>query len=105
VLYGLAIEQVLKQPVSEGRLFYCTADGGFSEHRIPLERMARESLEIVLRTIDSGLATPFLVPAPREDACLYCDFHEICGPYEEIRVAKKRETSGLVQLKAMRDLA
>jgi ATP-dependent helicase/nuclease subunit B len=105
VLYGLAIEQVLKQPVSEGRLFYCTADGGFSEHRIPLERMARESLEIVLRTIDSGLATPFLVPAPREDACLYCDFHEICGPYEEIRVAKKRETLGLVQLKAMRDLA
>lgn len=105
VLYGLAIEQVLKLAVSEGRLFYCTVDGGFTEHRIPLDRIARESAEIVLRAIDTGLARPFLVPAPREDACAYCDFQEVCGPYEEIRVTKKEENVTLVQLKAMRDLA
>ena len=105
VLYGFAIEQVLKLAVSEGRLFYCTADGGFTEHRIPLDRIARESAEVVLRTIDTGVARPFLVPAPREDACAYCDFQEVCGPYEEIRVAKKKENVTLVQLKAMRDLA
>jgi CRISPR/Cas system-associated exonuclease Cas4 (RecB family) len=105
VLYGLAIEQVLKLAVSEGRLFYCTADGGFNEHRIPLDHIARESAEIVLRTIDTGVARPFLVAAPREDACAYCDFQEVCGPYEEIRVAKKKENVTLVQLKAMRDLA
>jgi CRISPR/Cas system-associated exonuclease Cas4 (RecB family) len=104
VLYGLAIEQVLKLTVSEGRLFYCTADGGFNEHRIPLDHIARESAEIVLRTIDTGVARPFLVAAPREDACAYCDFQEVCGPYEEIRTAKKKENVTLVQLKAMRDL-
>jgi ATP-dependent helicase/DNAse subunit B len=105
VLYGLAIEQVLKQTVSEGRLFYCTAEGGFSEHRIPLERRARESLEIVLGAIDSGVETPFLAPAPREGACLYCDYQEVCGPYEEIRIARKNAIPGLVQLKAVRELA
>jgi hypothetical protein len=105
VLYGLAIEEVLKRSVSEGRLFYCTADGAFGEHRIALDAIARESAETVLRTIDSGVARPFLVPSPREDACAYCDFQEVCGPYEEIRAAKKKENLMLVQLKAMRDLA
>jgi ATP-dependent helicase/DNAse subunit B len=105
VLYGLAIERALKRAVSEGRLFYCTADGGFNEHQIPLGPIARESAEIVLRTIDAGVATPFLVPAPREDACIFCDFQEVCGPYEEIRLARKKENMPLVQLKAVRDLA
>jgi len=105
VLYGLAIERALKRAVSEGRLFYCTADGGFNEHQIPLGLIARESAEIVLRTIDAGVAMPFLVPAPREDACVYCDFQEVCGPYEEIRWAKKKENLALVQLKTMRNLA
>lgn len=105
VLYGLAIERALKRAVAEGRLFYCTADGGFNEHQIPLGPIARESAEIVLRTIDAGVATPFLVPAPRENACVYCDFQEVCGPYEEIRLAKKKENPSLVQLKTMRDLA
>jgi CRISPR/Cas system-associated exonuclease Cas4 (RecB family) len=105
VLYGLAIERALKRAVSEGRLFYCTADGGFNEHQIPLGPIARESAEIVLQTIDAGVATPFLVPAPREDACIFCDFQEVCGPYEEIRLARKKENMPLVQLKAMRDLA
>ena len=68
-------------------------------------RIARESLEIVLRTIESGVETPFLVPAPREGACLFCDYQEVCGPYEEIRIARKKEILGLVQLKAVRDLA
>jgi ATP-dependent helicase/nuclease subunit B len=104
VVYGLAVETALKRPVSEGRFFYCTSDGGFNERCVPLDPIARESAEIVLRTIDSGIAAPFLAPAPREDACLYCDFQEVCGPYEEIRFARKKEIPQLVQLKAMRDL-
>jgi RecB family exonuclease len=104
-LYGLAIETALKRTVRDGRLFYCTADGGFSEHFIPLDPLARGSVKTVLRTIDGGIAAPFLVPAPREDACLYCDFQEVCGPYEELRFARKKENLQLVQLKTMRDLA
>lgn len=105
VLYGLAVEAALERPVSEGRFFFCTADGGFHEHCIPLNPVAREDAGTVLRTIDGGIAAPFLVPVPREEACVYCDFREVCGPYEELRSARKKETPQLVQLKAMRDLA
>ena len=34
------------------------------------QRQSRRGL--VLRTIDGGIAAPFLVAAPREDACVYC---------------------------------
>jgi ATP-dependent helicase/nuclease subunit B len=105
LIYGLAVEAALKRTVAEGRFFYCTGDGGFTERSVPLNPMTRQSAEAVLRTIDDGIAAPFLVAAPREDACVYCDFQEVCGPYEEIRFARKRETPQLVQLKVMRDLA
>jgi len=104
VLYGLAVETALKRPVSEGRFFYCTATGGFNERSVPLDQVARKSADAVLRTIDGGIAASFLVPAPREEACEYCDFQEVCGPYEELRI-KRKDSSPLGQLKAMRDLA
>ena len=105
VLYGLAVEASLKQPVLESRLFFCTVAGGFSDRVVPLNAIARESGSAVLRTIQRAIASGFLVPAPREDACFRCDFQEVCGPYEEIRIRQKDEHSQLVQLKAMRDLA
>lgn len=105
VLYGLAIETALKLPVGESRLFFCTAAGGFTERVIPLNEIARESGSAVLRTIQRAIASGFLVPAPREDACSWCDFQEVCGPYEELRIAQKDEHTQLVQLKAVRDLA
>jgi hypothetical protein len=104
VLYGLAIEGALKQPVVEGRFFYCTTAGGFSVRSVPLDETARSRADAVLSTIDKGIAGPFLAPAPREEACAYCDFLEVCGPYEEIRLSKKKEIPQLVQLNAMRDL-
>ena len=104
-VYGLAVEAALKRTVAEGRFFYCTADGGFGERSVPLDPIARQSAESVLRTIDDGIAAPFLAAAPREDACGCCDFQEVCGPYEELRFARKNKTLALVQLKAMRDLA
>jgi ATP-dependent helicase/nuclease subunit B len=104
VLYGLAIETALKVPVVESRLFFCTAAGGFTERIIPLNEIARESGIAVLRTIQRAIESGFLVPAPRADACSWCDFQEVCGPYEELRIAQKDRHSQLVQLKAMRDL-
>jgi ATP-dependent helicase/nuclease subunit B len=105
VLYGLAVEAALKEPVLESRLFFCTAAGGFSERIIPLDEIARNSGSTVLRTIQQAIASGFLVPAPREDACSWCDFQEVCGPYEEIRTGRKNEHPQLVQLKAVRGLA
>jgi ATP-dependent helicase/nuclease subunit B len=104
VLYALAVEAALERPVVEGRLFYCTTAGGFSERSIPLDPLARRSAEVVLRTVDNAIAGCFLVPAPREQACDYCDFQAVCGPYEQIRLGRKQEISPLVQLKTMRDL-
>jgi CRISPR/Cas system-associated exonuclease Cas4 (RecB family) len=89
VLYGMAIEAILSKPVVSGRLFYCTAAGGFTEHEIPLSdpnrRAALEALEIVDRAIDLG----FLPPAPAARACTWCDFRTVCGPDEEKHVARK----------------
>ena len=89
VLYGMAIEAILSKPVVSGRLFYCTAAGGFTEHEIPLSdpnrRAALEALEIVDRAIDLG----FLPPAPAARACTWCDFRAVCGPDEEKHVARK----------------
>jgi CRISPR/Cas system-associated exonuclease Cas4 (RecB family) len=89
VIYGLAIEQILGRPVTSGRLFYCTAAGGFAEHDIPLSvanrRAGVEALEIVDRAIELG----FLPPAPAERACTWCDFRTVCGPHEPEHVARK----------------
>ena len=89
VLYGLVVEETLKRPVVAGRLFYCTAAGGFAEHVIPLSAVNRragvEALEIVDRAIELG----FLPAAPAERACAWCDFRTVCGPDEPKHVARK----------------
>jgi ATP-dependent helicase/nuclease subunit B len=89
VIYGLAVEQLLGRPVSGGRLFYCTAAGGFADHPVPLSdanrRAGLEALEIIDRAIELG----FLPPAPAERACTWCDFRPICGPDEPLHLRRK----------------
>jgi ATP-dependent helicase/nuclease subunit B len=89
VIYGLAVERILDRPVSSGRLFYCTAAGGFAERDIPLSPANRqqgiEALEIIDRAIELG----FLPPAPAQRACTWCDFRTVCGPDEPQHVARK----------------
>ena len=89
VLYSMVVERALATPVVSGRLFYCTAPGGFAEHEIPLNdanrRLGVEALEIVDRAIELG----FLPPAPAERACGWCDFRVVCGPHEAQRLRMK----------------
>jgi RecB family exonuclease len=89
IVYGLAVESILKKSVTAGRLFYCTAPGGFTERIIPLSeinrRSALEALEIVDRAIELG----FLPAAPSERACTWCDFRMVCGPHEAAHAARK----------------
>jgi len=103
VLYGLAVEQALGREVKVGRLFYCTAAGGFTDHPIPLNEQNRgaglEALVIVDRAIELG----FLPAAPAPRACTWCDFLAVCGPDEHARVARKaREKLG--DLDALREM-
>ncbi len=102
VLYSLAVEQALGEPVASGRLWYCTAAGGFTDHEIPINEASRraglEALEIVDRAIELG----FLPAAPGDRACGWCDFRPVCGPHEAERVrAKPREKLG--DLDALRE--
>jgi CRISPR/Cas system-associated exonuclease Cas4 (RecB family) len=104
VLYSLAVQEALGEPVTSGRLFYCTAAGGFTDHEIPINDASRraglEALEIIDRAIELG----FLPAAPARRACAWCDFRPVCGPHEERRVAgKMREKLG--DLAALREKA
>ena len=102
VLYSLAVEQILSTPVSSGRLFYCTAAGGFADHEIPINdanrRAGLEALEIVDRAIELG----FLPAAPADRACIWCDFRTVCGPNEEMRIRMKSQDR-LGDLRALRE--
>jgi len=89
VLYGLVAEKVLGRPVKEGRLFFATLRGGFSEQSVPLRASVRRDVETILSAIDSSVELGFLPTAPRKNACLKCDFRQVCGPGEERRFGRK----------------
>jgi ATP-dependent helicase/nuclease subunit B len=103
VLYGVAVSQALNAVVTSGRLFYCTAPGGFTDHEIPLNDANRhaglEALEIVDRAIELG----FLPPAPAERACTWCEFRVVCGPHEAQRVTMK-SADKLGDLESLREM-
>jgi hypothetical protein len=89
VLYSLAVERIRKQNVAEARLWYCTATGGYTERVVPINDATRSCGAEVLHIINCALEEGFLPPAPKERACQWCDFRVVCGPYEEIRTARK----------------
>ena len=103
VIYGLAVEKLLGRRVTGGRLFYCTAAGGFTDHPVPLSEANRraglEALEIIDRAIELG----FLPPAPAERACTWCDFRPVCGPDEPLHLRRKPADS-IADLTALRGM-
>lgn len=90
LLYASAAEDLLGQKVAVSRLAYCTQRGGFRNIDIPIDTGSHGQLEAVVETIDTAVATGFLPAAPREAACAECDYRIVCGPYEELRTARKR---------------
>ena len=103
VLYSLSIEDLQKISVREARLSYCTAAGGYSERTVAMDDISRQSAIDVLRTIDQAIASGCLPAAPKEDGCKWCDFVQVCGPYEELRTSRK-EQNVLKQLIEIREL-
>ena len=103
VLYALACEVLLKADVESGRLYYCTADGGYTEAVVPLDERARAAAGTVAEVIGGALAEGFLPAAPQKDACRWCDYRPICGPHEELRTAKKPRDriAGLERLRGL----
>jgi ATP-dependent helicase/nuclease subunit B len=103
VLYALACEKLLEDPVESGRLYYCTADGEYKERVVMLDQYARGYAGIMADTVGQALIEGFLPAAPAHDACVWCDYLAVCGPHEERRVAMKPKQR-LVQLGTLRDL-
>ncbi len=104
VLYALAAEKLFPETrVVEGRLWYCTAAGEFSERAVTLDDAARAHAAAVARTIGGELERAFLPAAPAKDACRWCDYRVVCGPYEEQRTRRKRREE-LAPLEALRRL-
>jgi RecB family exonuclease len=102
VLYALTIEKLFPgQAVKEGRLYYCTAAGDFTKVDMPLDEGARTAAKLVASTIGEAITTGFLPAAPAKDACRYCDYRTVCGPYEEIRTKRKSKDrlKGLIELR------
>jgi ATP-dependent helicase/nuclease subunit B len=89
VVYGMAVEAALGRTVRQGRLFYCTSAGSFTQHEIPLNDMTRAAGVEVLEVIDRAIENGFLAAAPTEDACGRCDFRAVCGPDVFRRVSRK----------------
>jgi hypothetical protein len=104
VLYSVAVEAGLGKPVAAGRLYYCTTPGGFAGHSIPLNDYNRNQGLQALTVVDRAVEIGFLVAAPAERACTWCDFRPVCGPREEERVAHKAadKLADLTNLRSMR---
>jgi RecB family exonuclease len=103
VIYGLAVEKILGRPVVAGRLFYCTAPGGFTERIIPLSESGRRAGIAALEIVDRAIELGFLPPAPADRACTWCDFRAVCGPDEPRHLARK-PTDPLGDLDALREM-
>jgi CRISPR/Cas system-associated exonuclease Cas4 (RecB family) len=103
VLYSVVVEEALRRKVAEGRLFYCTTAGGFADHRIPLDDYRRRQGLEVLAIVDRAIERGFLVAAPADGACRWCDFQTVCGPREEERIARKNRAE-LADLQALRSM-
>ena len=103
VLYGLAVEQALGRPVAESRLFFSTLSGGYGVRSVHLDDTARRYGAEVLSIVDRAVEDGVILPAPRRDACRWCDYRVVCGPWEETRARRKDDTK-LVDLQALRRL-
>jgi ATP-dependent helicase/nuclease subunit B len=103
VLYALASEKLLDEPVESGRLYYCTSTGGYQERIVALDDFSRGYAGLVVENINRALQEGFLPAAPEKDTCKWCDYRPVCGPNEEFRVTQKPKKP-LEELKRLREL-
>ena len=103
VFYALACESLLTEPIESGRLYYCTADGGYEERVVALNKLSREIGGQVVDIVGRGLSEGFLPALPEKGACNWCDYRMVCGPAEEMRTARK-PTDRLESIHELRSL-
>jgi RecB family exonuclease len=103
ILYAHALQQLFPHTTTvSGQAYYCTTRGGFRKVEVALDDAATRCVALVVRTIGDALAQGFLPAAPERGACERCEYAMVCGPYEEQRVAQKRDAARLHPLKRLR---
>jgi ATP-dependent helicase/nuclease subunit B len=106
LLYGLAARKLLGAEVETGRLVFATQKGEYKHMEIAVTDRSRAFLTKLLQNIDGAIGQGFLPPSPQKDACKQCDYRPVCGPYEELRFAKKnRQDERLEPLTEIRGMA
>jgi len=103
LLYAQAAEVLLGKTADQSRLFYCTETGGYRILEVPINDQSRDAIKQALNLVDLSIAAGFLPAAPRKSACQYCDYHSVCGPYEELRVRRK-PAGNLAAVHALREI-
>jgi CRISPR/Cas system-associated exonuclease Cas4 (RecB family) len=93
LMYALAAEQLFRSTAESGRLSYCTQRGGYQHIDIAADPRNRAFLSRVFQIVDSHIERGFLPAAPARDACAFCDYRPICGPYEQLRTGRKNARS------------
>ena len=104
LIYALAAEKLLGQPVAGGKLHFATMRGTYKSIFVSLNEYNKRALVKVLDGIDSSIRNGFLPAAPNEGACANCDYLPVCGPYEEDRTKKKSrvELKTLTQIRGLK---
>ncbi len=103
VLYALAAEKLLGAPVVEGRLYYCTATGEYTDRVVSIDAQSLGAARTVVEIVGDALRDGFLPAAPAKGACAWCDYRVVCGPYEQIRIERKpaERLGALVRLRGL----
>jgi ATP-dependent helicase/nuclease subunit B len=105
VFYALVLEKLFpERAIAGGRLSYCTSAGEFKEVVVPLDHRARDAANRVAAALADALTRGFLPAAPGRDACRFCDYRPVCGPWEEERTRKKKLRNDLAALEEVRKL-
>ncbi len=103
VFYALAAESVLKEKIYAGRLYYCTAAGGYEERVVEINDEARKASRDFVAIVQESLEAGFLPAAPDDRECDWCDYKRVCGPYEERR-SRIKPPARLKSLKKLREM-
>jgi CRISPR/Cas system-associated exonuclease Cas4 (RecB family) len=103
LIYALAAREILGAEVESGALFFCTQRGNFEYLPVPVDESRVKWLRRVTEIIDAAIVRGKLPAAPAPHACSLCDFHTVCGPYEEQRLRRKSEAD-LVELQELRSM-
>jgi hypothetical protein len=105
LFYALAAEKLFagQAEISGGRLYFCTARGGYTTLEVALDDQARSAAVQVAETIGDAVAKGFLPAYPAEGECGRCDYRVVCGPHEERRVGRK-PSGNLEPLVRLRDV-